>query len=164
MKKTIILASVLALISVGSAKGQSFLDKVKQKAENAVNQKFNNATGNNSYNSNGKMDISENANNENIQITTSQVKDYSYEPKEVSYINFGMDYTTVKPASGNTYEQLLAQLPSLPSASQIANPSELEYQTYLKKLYAVRLKAEQIIEETCQGAYVEEFNMPNIPQ
>ena len=93
------------------------------------------------------MDITDQPSGDNTTITTTVVTDFEYENREVDYNNFDVDLDNVKPASGNTYEQLLAQLPALPSAAQIANPTEAEYQNYLKKLQAVKLKADMTMQD-----------------
>ncbi len=160
MKKLVFLAAAFAFMSYGQANAQNFLNKMKQKAENAVNQQINRVTGNKSDNSSSqpKVDITDQPSGDNTTITTTVVTDFEYENREVDYNNFDVDLDNVKPASGNTYEQLLAQLPALPSAAQIANPTEAEYQNYLKKLQAVKLKADMIMEDGCAG------DMPAIQQ
>ncbi len=160
MKKIVFLAAVFAVMSYGETNAQNFLNKMKQKAENAVNQQINRVTGNKSDNSANqpKVDITDSPSGDNTQITTTVVTDFEYQPTETSENTFGVDLDNVKPASGNTYEQLLAQLPSLPSAAQIANPTEAEYQNYFKKLQAVKLKADMLTEDGCAG------EMPAIQQ
>lgn len=163
MKKLIILAAAFSMMSYGDASAQNFLNKMKQKAEEAVNNQINRVTGNGSSSSQvQKMDITDSPSGDNTQVTTQIVTDFQYEQKGSTSNTFGVDLDNVAPASGNTYEQLLAQLPALPTAAQLSNPTEAEYQNYFKKLTAVRLKIEQLQEEACEGA-VPQFNQPQIP-
>lgn len=160
MKKLVFLAAAFAFLSYGEANAQNFLNKMKQKAENAVNQQINRITGNKSDNSSSqsKVDITDSPSGDNTQIVTTIVTDFEYEPSETTEYNFGVDFDNVRPASGNTYEQLLAQLPPLPSAAQIANPTEADYQNYFKKLEAVKLRVDMILETGCEN------EMPTIQQ
>lgn len=163
MKKLIILAAAFSMMSYGDASAQNFLNKMKQKAEEAVNNQINRVTGNGSSSSQTqKIDITDSPSGDNTQVTTQIVTDFEYEQKGSSSNTFGVDLDNVAPASGNTYEQLLAQLPVLPTAAQIANPTESEYQTYFKKLTAVQLKVEQLEEVACEVA-IPEFQQPQIP-
>ncbi|MCQ2251749.1 MAG: hypothetical protein MJZ66_11665, partial [Bacteroidales bacterium] len=166
MKKLIILAAAFAFMSQGDAFGQNFLNKMKQKAENAVNQQVNRFTGKNNGNSSsddgGKLiDIADSPSGDNTQITTTLVTDFEYHPQGETSNYFDVDLDNVRPASGDTYDQLLAQLPALPTAAQLANPTEAEYQNYFKKLTAVKLRIEELEDQICQGM-IPQYQQPNI--
>ncbi len=166
MKKLVILAAAFAVLACGQANAQNFLNKMKQKAENAVNQQINKFSGNNNSSSsdNSEMiDITESPSNNSITITTSLVTDFEYQPQETTSNNFGVDLDDVKPASGNTYEQLLAQLPALPTPAQLATPNEAEYQNYLRQIAAVKIKTDEVMAKACLGA-VQQHQQPQIPQ
>lgn len=168
MKRIIILAAIFGTLSAGSAQAQNFMNKMKQKAENAMNQTVNRLSGNNQGNqgfqgAQPKVDITDQPSGDNTPITTTVVTDFEYENREVDYNNFDVDLDNVKPASGNTYEQLLAQLPALPSAAQIANPTEAEYQNYFKKLQAVKIKVDMLMEDGCAGE-MPAIQQPQTPQ
>lgn len=154
MKKTIILASAFALLSAGGANSQNFLNKMKEKAENAVSQRIGNVTGkNNGKNSDAKrMDISDSDNGDNITITTTIVDDYKPERGGVSVNSGYVDEEKLRPATGKTFQELLSKLPPMPTAEQLANPTDAMRNDYYAKIASVRIRAEQLIEaEGCKS-------------
>ncbi len=149
MRKTLTMVAVLLLISTAEADAQGFLKKLRQKAQAAVgldNMKNEEAT-------------EERASNDGSQTTgnnggpaVSQGSDF-VPKKRTSTVTWD---GVVTPSSANTADELMKELPDLPSAEKMARSTMEEREAYTQKIAAVINKA-QLLQAQATGCSDEEM-------
>ncbi|MCQ2976139.1 MAG: hypothetical protein MJ211_15165 [Bacteroidales bacterium] len=161
--KKILLLFIAFLLFQTTSNAQNFLNKIKQKAEEAVNQRL--GGGNNNNNQNNNQENYQNNNQENysdFEIPNynsyeNNYNDYDDESQsmipntekmrtheKISIASWDDPNVNIKPATGSTFEELIAQLPSLPTPEQLANPTEDIRKAYYTKIASVQLRIEQL--------------------
>ena len=156
MKRITILIAALVLMAAPS-NGQAFLNKLKEKAEQAVGGAISGAIGNKVNNAAQSM-IPEDVR----QMAEAQPEDSQQDglgvvsgeqalpPRRES--SFGWD-GPVTPSSAKFPIPLMNELPAVPSAAELANPTEEKQIAYYKAIKAVTLRAEELNEDsTCEDA------------
>lgn len=144
---------------------QAFLKKLKEKAEDAVTKAV------------GLDKAHEESNSQQQQPTDD---DYSYNEESDEYVESRIDYNRVMiqgddivkssrisklnwddpvaPSTKTQPEALLNELPALPSAAQLANPTEDEQILFYRAIKAVTMRVEQLDEQnTCSEAEEKAF-------
>ena len=135
----IIAALVLAIPTDTYAQG--FLKKLKQKAESAVNSAVNKVVGLEEEEPEAEFEIDE----ENAGSKPT-ANDRVPKLRQTTFVWDGQ----VSPSTANTVQQLLNELPSLPSAEQIANPDDAQRQAYYNRLASISMRVEELDEQwTC---------------
>ena len=135
----IIAALVLAIPTETYAQG--FLKKLKQKAESAVNSAVNKVVGLEEEEPEAEFEIDE-ENAGSKPTATDRVPKL----RQTTFVWDGQ----VSPSTANTVQQLLNELPSLPSAEQIANPDDAQRQAYYNRLASISMRVEELDEQwTC---------------
>ena len=134
MKKLVIIIAALGLISV-PMQAQSFLEKMKQKAEQAVGGAIGSVVG-----ENVPEGMADNA--DTPQAVTGE---QALPPRRAS--TFGWD-GPVTPSSAKFPIPLMNEFPAVPSAAELAHPTEENQIAYYKAIKAVTLRAEELNEST----------------
>lgn len=138
MKRLMTLIAALAMITA-PAQAQSFLSKMKEKAEKAVGGNLGSALGIPV----GKEDVSASADDSDApQAVTGE---QALPPRRAS--TFGWD-GPVTPSSAKFPIPLMNEFPAVPSAAEIAHPTEEDQIAYYKAIKAVTLRAEELNENT----------------
>ncbi len=115
---------------------QGFLGKLKQKAEN----KFLNAVG---VKTEQEAPPQEEPIQNNEEPAFQQPASATDKIPKLRRSNVVWD-GEVKPSSAADYRALMAELPPLPSADEMANPDESVKQAYMNKLYSLSMRAEEL--------------------
>ncbi|MBE6288245.1 MAG: hypothetical protein E7099_08705 [Mediterranea massiliensis] len=135
----IIAALVLAIPTETYAQG--FLKKLKQKAESAVNKVVGLEE--------EEPEVEINEENAGSKPTAT---DRVPKLRQTTFVWDGQ----VSPSTANTVQQLLNELPSLPSVEQIANPDDAQRQAYYNRLSAISMRVNELDEEwTCSDDEME---------
>ena len=134
MKRIIIAISVLALVSA-PAQAQSFLEKMKQKAEQAMSAVTGDNTG---------LPGSQ-AGDDEVDAPQAVTGEQALPPRRAS--TFGWD-GPVTPSSAKFPIPLMNEFPAVPSAAELAHPTEANQIAYYKAIKAVTLRAEELNEST----------------
>ena len=139
MKKIIIAISLLALVGA-QAQAQGFLERMKQKAEQAVG---NAVLGDKMPESvQPSSALSQADDSDAPQAVTGE---QALPPRRAS--TFGWD-GPVTPSSAKFPIPLMNEFPAVPAASELAHPTEANQIAYYKAIKAVTLRAEELNEST----------------
>ena len=132
-----ILAAVLMLAAApADTHAQSFLKKLKQKAEKAVNKVV-------GIEEEPEAETIVNEENAGSKPTAT---DRVPKLRQPTFVWDGQ----VSPSTANTVQQLLNELPALPSVEQIVNPDDAERQAYYNRLASISMRVEELDEQwTC---------------
>jgi len=131
---TWIAVMVLALAAPAEGNAQSFLKKMKEKANKAINKVTEEVAGK-------KV-----AEEEQAEADEEQPKG---KPMPADFIpklrQSGLVWDSeVTPSRARTVEELLAELPALPSAEQLANPTDAERRAFFDRLYAIEMRVDEL--------------------
>ncbi|MBQ9462808.1 MAG: hypothetical protein IJU68_04035 [Bacteroidales bacterium] len=141
MKKILITIAALMLLSAG-AQAQSFLNKLKEKAEQAVGNKVGNALGFEVPDESASEALASAGQGNTPQAVTGE---QALPPRRAS--TFGWD-GPVTPSSAKFPIPLMNEFPAVPSPSELAHPTEENHIAYYKAIKAVTLRAEELNEDT----------------
>ena len=146
MKRITILLAALALIC-GQAQAQSFLDKIKQKAESAIGGSLGDAVQGMIPEGMSQMAGQDNDDPNSVKAVTGE---QALPAKRAS--TFGWD-GPVTPSSAKFPIPLMNEFPAVPSAQELINPVEANQIAYYKAIKAVTIRAEELNEDaTCEDA------------
>ena len=145
MKKLFIVIAAMSLLCA-PAQGQAFLNKLKEKAGQAVGNTIGNAIGDKlqGYIPDSVKDMAEmgeTAADAPQAITGEQ----ALPPRRAS--SFGWDGPVI-PSSAKFPIPLMNEFPAVPSSSELAHPTEEKQIAYYKAIKAVTLRAEELNEST----------------
>ncbi|MBR6280394.1 MAG: hypothetical protein IKR32_03730 [Bacteroidales bacterium] len=147
MKRITILLAALTLAASAPAQAQGFLNKLKEKAEQAVNNvggKIGDAVG--GLLPEGAQEAA--AAQDGGAGIGAVSGEQALPPKRSS--TFGWD-GPVTPSSAGTPAALMAAFPKVPSAAALANPTEADQIAFYQAVKAVTLRAEELnMNETCK--------------
>lgn len=132
-----ILAAVLMLAAApADTHAQGFLKKLKQKAEQAVNKVVGIE----------EETPTETVVNEENAGSKPTATDRVPKLRQPSFVWDGQ----VSPSTASTVQQLLNELPTLPSVEQIVNPDDAQRQAYYNRLASISMRVEELDEQwTC---------------
>lgn len=132
-----ILAAVLMLAAApADTHAQGFLKKLKQKAEKAVNKVA-------GIEEEPQAETVINEENAGKQPTAT---DRVPKLRQPTFVWDGQ----VSPSTASTVQQLLNELPALPSVEQIVNPDDAQRQAYYNRLASISMRVEELDEQwTC---------------
>lgn len=132
-----ILAAVLMLAAApADTHAQGFLKKLKQKAEQAVNKVVGIE----------EEPPTETVVNEENAGSKPTATDRVPKLRQPSFVWDGQ----VSPSTASTVQQLLNELPALPSVEQIVNPDDAQRQAYYNRLASISMRVEELDEQwTC---------------
>ena len=132
-----ILAAVLMLAAApADTHAQGFLKKLKQKAEKAVNKVV-------GIEEEQQAETVINEENAGKQPTAT---DRVPKLRQPTFVWDGQ----VSPSTASTVQQLLNELPALPSVEQIVNPDDAQRQAYYNRLASISMRVEELDEQwTC---------------
>lgn len=137
----IITALVLAIPADTCAQG--FLKKLKQKAESAVNK----VVGLEEEEPEPEVVVDE----ENVGSKPT-ANDRVPKLRQTTFVWDGQ----VSPSTANTVQQLLDELPALPTVEQIVSPNDAERQAYYNRLSAISMRVNELDEQwTCSDDEME---------
>ncbi|MCQ2134687.1 MAG: hypothetical protein MJY88_06935 [Bacteroidales bacterium] len=161
MKKFFVIAASLMLAAAPAANAQALLNKLKEKATNAINnavsekvsEKINDkASGKIAEKTGIDMKSMEEDSSSEFPISDSREV---LQPKRSS--SFGWD-GVVTPSSAQFPIPLMGEFPAVPSASKLANPVEEDEIAYYKAIKAVTLRAEELnADTTCEDEFTEKW-------
>jgi hypothetical protein len=143
MKKVVLLLAALSLLCA-PAQGQSFLNKLKEKASEGVGSAIGNALGQKVQGvvpDNAQSMAQMGDSDAPAAVTGEQ----ALPAKRAS--TFGWD-GPVTPSSAKFPIPLMNEFPAVPSASELAHPTEEAQIAYYKAIKAVTLRAEELNEDT----------------
>lgn len=141
MKKVFVSIALMVLIGA-PVQAQGFLGKLKEKAEQAVENKIGNALGIELPDQAGEEPATATFQGENPQAVTGE---QALPAKRAS--TFGWD-GPVTPSSAKFPIPLMNEFPAVPPASELANPTEAAQIAYYKAIKAVTLRAEELNQDT----------------
>ena len=131
-----ILAAVLMLAAPANTHAQGFLKKLKQKAEQAVNKVV-------GVEEEPQAEPVVNEENAGKQPTAT---DRVPKLRQATFVWDGQ----VTPSQASTVQQLLDELPALPSVEQIVSPNDADRQAYYNRLSAINMRVDELDEQwTC---------------
>lgn len=137
MKKRwiIILCTVgCCMLAPAEAEAQGFLKKMKQKAEKALNKVA-------GVDEEPKEESA--PTNENPMASTPTATDRIPKLRQSTLVWDG----EVRPSSASTVQQLLNELPPLPSLEDVVQPDEAKREAYYRRLRAIELRVEELDEQ-----------------
>lgn len=151
MKKFLIISASLMLFAAPAANAQAFLNKMKEKAEqavgNAIGDKISNTI---SEKVGGKI-------NETVEQKTGvDLKNPAGKSDKGLTVVSGTDMVqprhsssfcwteAVTPSAASSAVKLLGELPAVPAAAELANPTEATQAAYYRAIKAVTLRAEEL--------------------
>ncbi|MBQ0025452.1 MAG: hypothetical protein KBT00_07010 [Bacteroidales bacterium] len=163
MKRILTIAAAIMLLASPAANAQAFLNKLKEKAEQAIGNAISEKIGE-TVNEKVEDVISEKTGvdvnqveklaNEGIPVPDSRE---TLQPKRSS--SFGWD-DAVTPSKAEFPIPLMNEFPAVPSAAQLANPVEADQIAYYKAIKAVTLRAEELnADTTCEDSFTEQWRM-----
>lgn len=163
MKRILTIAAAVMLLSSPAANAQAFLNKLKEKAENAISGAVNGAISEKIGEKVGSIigektgiDINEAQETMAGGLPVPDSKE-TLQPKRSS--SFGWD-EAVTPSTAEFPIPLMNEFPAVPSASQLANPVESEQIAYYRAIKAVTLRAEELNSDTtCEDSFTEQWRM-----
>lgn len=145
MKRITIIIAALALIC-SQAQAQSFLDKIKQKAESAIGGSLGDAV--QGMIPEGISQMAGQADNDDPNSVKAVTGEQALPAKRAS--TFGWD-GPVTPSSAKFPIPLMNEFPAVPSAQELINPVEANQIAYYKAIKAVTLRAEELnMDATCE--------------
>ncbi len=152
MKRTVIILTALMLAFAPEANAQAFLKKLKDKAASAVsNAIVGKASGKesseSSRDSKNDDDISDSQNVMNQVMTPEQ----QLQRRRTSTFSWNEKVT---PSTTSSPLSLMAELPSVPSAQELANPTEEAMTAFYTAIKKVTLRAEELnLDTTCEDEF-----------
>ena len=172
MKKTITIAVSVLLLASSAANAQAFLNKLKEKAESAVSNAVNGALSEKIGNVTEK--VSEKVGNkigdkisEKTGFDVNAAKDAAtgglpvpdsretLQPRRSSSFSWT---GAVTPSTASFPIPLMAEFPAVPTAAQLANPTEEEQIAYYNAIKAVTLRAEELnADTTCEDDFTQKW-------
>ena len=145
MKKIFIALAALTLLCA-PASGQAFLNKLKEKASQAVGNVVSGAIGEKIQDA-LPDNVKNAASAAQGEAPTAVTGEQALPPRRAS--TFGWD-GPVTPSSASFPIPLMNEFPAVPAAASLANPVETEQIAYYKAIKAVTLRAEELnAENTC---------------
>lgn len=159
MKRIYALIAASLLVAAPAANAQALLNKLKEKAEAAVNGALSEKIGEKVGEALGKktgidMDAASNVSSGMLTVPDSHE---TLQPKRSS--TFGWD-GVVTPSKAEFPIPLMGEFPAVPSASKLANPTEEDQIAYYKAIKAVTLRAEELNSDTtCEDSFTEKWRL-----
>lgn len=165
MKRILTIAAAVMLLASPAANAQAFLNKLKEKAGQAISNAISEKIGekvNEKVNEKVESFVSEKTGidlkqvdkfaNEGVPVPDSKE---TLQPKRSS--SFGWD-GAVTPSKAEFPIPLMNEFPAVPSAAQLANPVEADQIAYYKAIKAVTLRAEELnADTTCEDSFTEKW-------
>ncbi len=146
MKKIILgaLAALLIFATPANLQAQGFLKKLKQKAENAVTKAAGFETEEDHTTNNKEQSDKEDAHNPFANQPSATDKLPKLRQSNVVWDG------EVTPSTATDYRALLHELPALPTAAEIANPTDAKREAYMRKLSSLSMRADELDDQaTC---------------
>lgn len=145
MKKLFIVIAAMSLLCA-PAQGQAFLNKLKEKAGQAVGNTIGNAIGDKlqGYIPDSVKDMAEMGETA-ADAPQAVTGEQALPPRRAS--SFGWDGPVI-PSSAKFPIPLMNEFPAVPSPSELAHPTEEKQIAYYKAIKAVTLRAEELNEST----------------
>ena len=145
MKKLAIAIAAMLMLGMADASAQGFLNKLKQKTQQAV-------FGTRSQDSEPEQEQGQQTDNES-DMAVAQGSDIVPKRKTSTVTWDGI----ITPSTATTAAALMGELPTLPSAEQMARSSMEEREAYVRQIAAVSTRAEQLMEAEsgCSDAEME---------
>ncbi|MCQ2148585.1 MAG: hypothetical protein MJZ16_13895 [Bacteroidales bacterium] len=157
MKRTAIIMTALMLAFAPEANAQGFLGKLKDKAASAVADKF---MGKKNKKSAEKTDREieseddEDSYNASQQDVMSQVMTPEQQLQRRRTSTFSWN-EKVTPSTTSSPLSLMAEFPAVPSAKELANPTEEAMVAFYTAIKKVTLRAEELnLDTTCEDEFV----------
>lgn len=122
------------MLAPAEAEAQGFLKKMKQKAEKALNKVA-------GVDEEPKEESA--PTNENPMASTPTATDRIPKLRQSTLVWDG----EVRPSSASTVQQLLNELPPLPSLEDVVQPDEAKHEAYYRRLRAIELRVEELDEQ-----------------
>ena len=143
MKKLLVAIAALSLLCA-PAQAQGFLNKLKEKASESMGGAFGGALGEKMQ---GRVpeDSQSGARTDDADVPAAVTGKQALPARRVS--TFGWD-GPVTPSSAQFPIPLMNEFPAVPSASELAHPTEEAQIAYYKAIKAVTLRAEELNEDT----------------
>lgn len=155
MRRILTIAAAVMLLATTEANAQAFLNKLKEKAEAAVGGALQEKLGE-------KLGIDLSATEEQApQEVKPESKPEIITPEQQLQrrrtSTFGWD-GKVSPSSTSQPMSLINELPKVPSAKELADPTEAGMISFYNALKRVTLRAEELnADTTCEDAFAEEW-------
>ncbi len=155
MRKMLMMAAMLLLFSTTDAGAQGFLNKLKKKAQAAAA----------SFGKSNQQEVSESSSNDdnnpaieapqNGGVAVSRGSDFIPKRRTSTVTWDGV----VTPSSANTADELMRQLPELPTAEQMARSTMAEREAYTQQIAAVVAKAQLLQAQStgCSDAEMQQY-------
>ena len=162
MKRHYLYIGLVAALLAGStsdASAQGFLKKTMQKA-NEAKEKLQEKVGNVMENVTG-IDLSGNNSSESVSSEAPVQKKSATDvvaKRKASTVSWD---APVVPCSARTPAELLKELPAVPTADQIANPTEEDQILFYQAIKRVSLRAEELNagSDACEDDWIEEWRL-----
>ena len=157
MKKVFITIAAVMLIASPAANAQALLNKLKEKAgeamSGALSEKISEKVGDAISKRTG-IDLNAAENNANGGLSIPDSRE-TLQPKRSS--SFGWD-GKVTPSKAEFPIPLMNEFPAVPAAAKLANPTEEDQIAYYKAIKAVTLRAEELnADTTCEDSFTEQW-------
>lgn len=157
MKKVFITIAAVMLIASPAANAQALLNKLKEKAgeamSGALSEKISEKVGDAISKRTG-IDLNAAENNANGGLSIPDSRE-TLQPKRSS--SFGWD-GKVTPSKAEFPIPLMNEFPAVPAAAKLANPTEEDQIAYYKAIKAVTLRAEELNSDTtCEDSFTEQW-------
>lgn len=157
MRKAVIIAASLMLAAAPAANAQALLNRLKEKATNAIN---NAVTGKITEKATDKIsektgiDLNSMEEGTSAEFPMADSRE-ALQPKRSS--SFGWD-GIVTPSKADSPVSLMKEFPAVPSAARLADPAEEDQIAYYKAIKAVTLRAEELnADTTCEDSFTEKW-------
>lgn len=159
MKKIFVVVASLMLVAAPAANAQAFLNKLKEKAEKAIGNAVSEKIG-------GKVNevVSDKLGVDMSQMESDDsdsgdgnmaAPDKQLERRRTSTFAWNEEVT---PSTAKFPIPLLNELPKVPSAAELANPSESAMIAYYRAIKRVTLRAEELnADETCGDEFAQQW-------
>lgn len=164
MKKIFAIAAAALVLAAPAADAQNILGKLKEKASEAVGSAIGDKISEKVSNATSKIGDKI---GEKTGVNLGSVKDAAksglpvpdsketLQPKRSS--SFGWD-GAVTPSTAKFPIPLMAEFPAVPTAAQLANPTEADQIAYYRAIKAVTLRAEELNKDTtCEDEFTEKW-------
>ena len=157
MKKVFITIAAVMLIASPAANAQALLNKLKEKAgeamSGALSEKISEKVGDAISKRTG-IDLSAANDNADGGLSVPDSRE-TLQPKRSS--SFGWD-GKVTPSKAEFPIPLMNEFPAVPAAAKLANPTEEDQIAYYKAIKAVTLRAEELnADTTCEDSFTEQW-------
>lgn len=157
MKKIFTLFAAIMLLNVPSADAQAFLNKLKEKAESAIGNAISEKIGD-KFGNKVEQDVSEKtATTQQAESSAPVVITPEQQLQRRRTSTFGWD-GKVTPSESKFPIPLLNEFPAVPSAQELANPTEAGMISFYNAIKRVTLRAEELNSDTtCEDAFALEW-------